>query len=674
MQRDIADPPATTELQTEALAPGPAHPNGELPPPRGRWSPRRALLLEGLIVYVVLQLLTYPFLPAVRDRGQAFYNDVLLGFFGPEKHGLARILRSGILPAWVNDQYGGEPFVANLQHAVFYPGNLPFWLLKTSLAIDVVCAFHVAFAGLGMWAYSRFALRTSRWGAALAGLAFGFGSVTLQHIILMNQLEVIAWMPVVLLFGHLALERRQLRWVLLTGVAVGMQLLAGHPEEWVYTLLTLAIYGAGWVLVANPRQWPRRGAGGVRAAVRLAAPADAAAAALRLPHRSHLQPAVPAAEGARLQRPAPRLRPRAHRRARRLHRRGGAGAGGARHRRRPAAAAVGSLGDAVPGGAGDPDGARQPERPLPVRLPARPSGPAVPCARQVPAADLLRDRRGVRARHGRLAVRARRPVLPPARRRGGRAGRARGDPRHRAAVRRGELLRPQPALVGPGGAGRGGRVGGGQLPDRAAGADRPAADRGDRGRAAPGSPGRRVPRDGPRRGLRRPRPDLGASRPGGRPLRHHRLRQAGHGAAARVHRHPARPDPDGAELLRGDLAAPAGRPARLGVRDRGRDDPRPRRRADAAAQLPAVLQHRGRPAGAARRRPHPPGAVQVELAGARLPRRALVRDPDPPEGERGSGPAAARVPGRRAAGVLHALGAAAAADGADGLPDRRGAE
>src|SRR6266508_4572427 len=258
MQRDIADPPATTELQTEALAPGPAHPNGELPPPRGRWSPRRALLLEGLIVYVVLQLLTYPFLPAVRDRGQAFYNDVLLGFFGPEKHGLARILRSGILPAWVNDQYGGEPFVANLQHAVFYPGNLPFWLLKTSLAIDVVCAFHVAFAGLGMWAYSRFALRTSRWGAALAGLAFGFGSVTLQHIILMNQLEVIAWMPVVLLFGHLALERRQLRWVLLTGVAVGMQLLAGHPEEWVYTLLTLAIYGAGWVLVANPRQWPRR--------------------------------------------------------------------------------------------------------------------------------------------------------------------------------------------------------------------------------------------------------------------------------------------------------------------------------------------------------------------------------------------------------------------------------
>jgi hypothetical protein len=258
MQRDIADPPATTELGTHDQAPVPGTPDGQQPiPGKGRAS-RWALALEGLVVYVVLQVLTYPFLPAVRDRGQTFYNDVLIGFFGPEKHGLAKILRAGIMPSWVTDQYGGEPFIANLQHAVFYPGNLPFWLLRTSLAIDVVCAVHVAFAGLAMWAYCRFALRTSRWGAALAGLAFGFGSVTLQHIILMNQLQVIAWMPVVLMFGHLALEQRRLRWVLLTGVAVGLQLLAGHPEEWVYTLLTLAVYGAAWVLAAHPRQWPRR--------------------------------------------------------------------------------------------------------------------------------------------------------------------------------------------------------------------------------------------------------------------------------------------------------------------------------------------------------------------------------------------------------------------------------
>jgi membrane protein YfhO len=261
MQHEIADSPSST-------APGkggpatrrktPERQGGDHPAPGAPRPSPRALVLEGLIVYIVLQLLTYPFLPAVRDRGQAFYNDVLIGFFGPEKHGLARILRAGILPTWVNDQYGGEPFIANLQHAVFYPGNLPFWLMRTSTAIDVVGAVHVAFAGLAMWAYCRFALRTSRWGAALAGLAFAFGSVSLDHIILMNQLQVIAWMPLVLLFAHLALERGQLRYVLLTALAIGVQLLAGHPEEWAYTLLALGIYGAGWVLVSKPREWRRR--------------------------------------------------------------------------------------------------------------------------------------------------------------------------------------------------------------------------------------------------------------------------------------------------------------------------------------------------------------------------------------------------------------------------------
>jgi hypothetical protein len=211
-----------------------------------------------LAVYLVFQALTVAFLPALRSAGETFYDDVLLGFFGPEKHGLAQLLRAGTLPTWLDNQYGGEPFLANLQHAVLYPGNLPFWPLDTSTALEVVAALHVALAGVFMWAYCRVALRTGWAGAALAGLAFGFGSVTLQHIILLNQLQVIAWMPLVLLFGHLALERGRWRWVVLTGVAAGLQLLAGHPEEWVYTLFALATYGLAWTLAAPSGDWPRR--------------------------------------------------------------------------------------------------------------------------------------------------------------------------------------------------------------------------------------------------------------------------------------------------------------------------------------------------------------------------------------------------------------------------------
>lgn len=236
-------------------------PSAEAAPEAGERPPgRRALALEGLVVYLVLQLLTIPFLPALRHSRETFYDDVLLGFFMPEKHGLAKLLRAGFLPTWLDNQYGGEPFIANIQHAVLYPGNLPFWLLPTSTALEVVIALHLALAGIGMWAYCRFGLRTGRWAAAMGAFTFGFGAVTLHHINLMNQLQVIAWMPLVLLFGHLALERGRLRFVLLTGVTVGLQFLAGHPEEWLYTLLALAAYGLAWTLAAAPRAWPRRAA------------------------------------------------------------------------------------------------------------------------------------------------------------------------------------------------------------------------------------------------------------------------------------------------------------------------------------------------------------------------------------------------------------------------------
>jgi hypothetical protein len=253
MRPEVATRPAGPEARTPAPAepavagaPSPARPSGG------------GLVVEGLVVYVVFQLLTVVFLPALRSANESFYDDVLLGFFGPEKHGLAQLLREGFLPVWLDNQYGGEPVLANLQHAVLYPGNLPFWVLETSTALEVVAAVHVAVAGVFMWAYCRLGLRTGWAGAALAGLAFGFGAITLQHIILLNQLQVIAWMPLVVLFGHLALERGRWRWVVLCGVAAGLQLLAGHPEEWVYTLFALASYGLAWSLAGGLGAWPRR--------------------------------------------------------------------------------------------------------------------------------------------------------------------------------------------------------------------------------------------------------------------------------------------------------------------------------------------------------------------------------------------------------------------------------
>ncbi len=239
----------------------PPHRNAGLRLPGGRWW----LVVEGLAAFFTGLALTFAFIPALRDRGQAVYYDVLIHALGPDHRGVASLLRHGILPTWLPTQYGGEPYLANLQHGILYPGNALFWLLPTATALDLTIAAHIAWAVLGMWAFCRFVLKVGMWGAAAGALAFGFGGVPLQHVILTNQLQGLAWMPWILLCAYLALERGRLRWTVLTAVAIGLQFLAGHPEGWVYTMGALALFGVAWVL-AVPGALPRRA---LRAAVQL---------------------------------------------------------------------------------------------------------------------------------------------------------------------------------------------------------------------------------------------------------------------------------------------------------------------------------------------------------------------------------------------------------------------
>ena len=208
---------------------------------------------EGLGTFLAYSVLTWLFFPALRDRGRSFYQELLVNALSPDREGAGWYLRHGQLPAWARDTYAGAPYAAQIQHAIYYPGNLPFTFLKhPATALDLVLGLSVAWAALGSWAYCRFALRTSYLASVLGGLAFGFGGMALQHITLTNQLQALSWLSWVLLFAHLALETGRWRHVVLTAAAIGFGLLSGHPEEWVYTLGALITYAAFWVM-GGPR-------------------------------------------------------------------------------------------------------------------------------------------------------------------------------------------------------------------------------------------------------------------------------------------------------------------------------------------------------------------------------------------------------------------------------------
>ncbi|MGF7234866.1 MAG: hypothetical protein ACQSGP_07890, partial [Frankia sp.] len=249
--------PATPPSSAVAQPPG-SVPGAEALSPGRRWPRPLPLWLEGLLVYLAGQALTLWYIPALRDRDQTLFQDVLVNAMGPDRHGMSALWRQGVFPTWVRDSYGGEPYLANIQHGVLYPGNLPFWFLKTSTALDVVVALHLAIAFVGMWAYCRIGLRTGPWAALLGAVAFGFGGNVLAHVTLGDQMQATCLVPVVLLTAHLALERGRLRWTVIAALAIGLQFLAGHPEEWLYTVAGVAGYGVFWVLLRERRGQVRR--------------------------------------------------------------------------------------------------------------------------------------------------------------------------------------------------------------------------------------------------------------------------------------------------------------------------------------------------------------------------------------------------------------------------------
>lgn len=178
-----------------------------------------------------------------------------LTYFAPYRHYAAEVLRSGHVPLWNPYLLMGAPFLANPQTAVFYPLNWPLVGLDGPRIIVVSAVLHVGLMAAGAYAYARRSLRLGPAAAFLAAGVLAWGGYVggmVEHI---NQLNVLAWFPLLLLLW----DEAQRRWVCLlwAGAVVGLGLLAGHTQSSFISLVGLAVY-AGWPLLPSLWQVARR--------------------------------------------------------------------------------------------------------------------------------------------------------------------------------------------------------------------------------------------------------------------------------------------------------------------------------------------------------------------------------------------------------------------------------
>ncbi len=210
-------------------------------------------------------------------------GDFTYQFYAYQSYAASEIAQ-GRLPLWIPYVYGGHPFAADIQAGLFYPISLVVNLLSagrlTLYALEVQAIAH--FFAAAVLTYLFVQRRTqSVFGGLVAGITFAFGGyLTSYPALQLAILEVETWLPLVLLLLDImadsilsplpARERGQGPWsgaagvrvvaIVLAGLALGVSLLAGHPQAFLFVGYAAVAYLAyrlsgPWLQAAHARRW-----------------------------------------------------------------------------------------------------------------------------------------------------------------------------------------------------------------------------------------------------------------------------------------------------------------------------------------------------------------------------------------------------------------------------------
>jgi len=204
-----------------------------------------ALFLLGLAAYPAF-LLRKTLL-----EGGAMLGYDLFNYFFPAKTFFAASLARGTVPLWNPSVFFGAPFLANVQMAALYPPDLLFALLDFPRAVAISQWLHLWIAGAGMYALARWGWHLGSLGAVTGAVVFTGSGFFAAHMGHLNQVHAGTWLPwEALCLWRLAAVggRPGPGWLVAGGIAVALQLTAGHTQEVYYSLFALGLLALGFAL------------------------------------------------------------------------------------------------------------------------------------------------------------------------------------------------------------------------------------------------------------------------------------------------------------------------------------------------------------------------------------------------------------------------------------------
>lgn len=151
-------------------------------------------------------------------------------------------LINGELPLWNPHLFGGVPFLADVQSAVFYPFHLLYLVLPPPIALNCVIVLHIFLTALFSYMFARRSMALQPISAFLTAFIFTFGGFIQTHVGTQIYLLSLPWMPLALLLYDEARKKGSIVLFLTTGLCITLQFFGGGVQYAYYTFWLLIAY------------------------------------------------------------------------------------------------------------------------------------------------------------------------------------------------------------------------------------------------------------------------------------------------------------------------------------------------------------------------------------------------------------------------------------------------
>lgn len=145
------------------------------------------------------------------------------------------------MPLWNPYIYCGNPLMANMQTAIYYPLNILYYILAPILAWKI--GMFITFILMPFFVYMLAREHeVSEEGSYISALTFSFGYYTIVKAVELADINAIMWMPAVLLFTKRYAQKRKLFDLFFATITLSLSVLSGHPQVFSYVFFIFTVY------------------------------------------------------------------------------------------------------------------------------------------------------------------------------------------------------------------------------------------------------------------------------------------------------------------------------------------------------------------------------------------------------------------------------------------------